>query len=307
MAVELLEKGARSPDEWEQYIREASAENVIIERGRRWLEFYEHCQRDHIVSGGSRFREFAEQRFGYSQPTTARWVAIGKGADELINIVNKLAPDWGAMEAYLRLPENAKQKLLDSGRRIDRTTVTEFLRLAKAGERATVKYPVGKYRVIYADPPWQYSNAQPEYHTEQADHYPLMSLQEICDLPVRELAPEDAVLFLWVTSPILRESFAVVDAWGFEYKAAFVWDKVKHNMGHYNSVRHELLLICVRGSCPPDEQKLFDSVQSIERGAHSEKPEEFRKIIDTLYPHGPRIELFSRGDVPKPWKRWGNE
>jgi N6-adenosine-specific RNA methylase IME4 len=182
------------------------------------------------------------------------------------------------------------------------------VRRIKAGARADVPFPTGKYRVIYADPPWEYGNEQPDYHTEQADHYPLMPLQAVCDLPVVDLALNDAVLFLWVTSPILRESFDVVNAWGFEYKSAFIWDKVKHNMGHYNSVRHELLLVCVRGSCPPDEQKLFDSVQSIERTPqHSAKPQEFRKIIDTLYASGPRIELFNRGGVPDPWQRWGNE
>lgn len=185
--------------------------------------------------------------------------------------------------------------------------VRRAVRRLKAGRPFEVPPPSGKYRVIYADPPWEYVNEQPEYHTEQADHYPLMPLQEICDLPVKDLTMDDAVLFLWATSPILRESFKVVKAWGFEYKSTFVWDKVKHNMGHYNSVRHEFLLVCTRGSCPPDEQKLFDSVQSIERGQHSEKPEEFRRIIDTLYPVGPRIELFNRGGAPDGWVTWGNE
>ena len=95
-------------------------------------------------------------------------------------------------------------------------------------------------------------------------------------------------------------------AWGFTYKAAFIWDKVKHNMGHYNSVRHELLLICTKGSCTPQHVKLFDSVQTIERTKHSEKPEAFREIIDTLYPHGPRIELFARKSV-KGWAAFGNQ
>lgn len=207
------------------------------------------------------------------------------------------------------LPTDKRQRLLEraAAEGWSRRDLVRAARRVKAGARSSVEFPKGKYRVIYADPPWEYGNEQPEYHIEQADHYPLMTLQEICDLPVAELAIEDAVLFLWVTSPILSESFEVVTAWGFEYKSAFIWDKVKHNMGHYNSVRHELLLVCVRGSCTPDERKLFDSVQSIERTEHSRKPEEFRRIIDTLYTSGPRIELFNRGSVPKPWERWGNE
>jgi N6-adenosine-specific RNA methylase IME4 len=86
-----------------------------------------------------------------------------------------------------------------------------------------------------------------------------------------------------------------------------VWDKVKHNFGHYNSVRQELLLICTRGSCTPDVKELVDSVQTIERSTkHSEKPEEFRRIIDTLYPKGPRVELFARAKH-EGWDSWGNE
>lgn len=166
--------------------------------------------------------------------------------------------------------------------------------------------PTGKYRVLYADPPWSYSNTQPDYHTEQRDHYPVMSIAELCNLPVKDMADDNAVLFLWVTSPILEESFRVIRAWGFQYKASFVWDKVRHNMGHYNSVRHEFLLICVRGSCQPDVLKLFDSVQSVERTEHSVKPEEFRTIIEKLYLHGKRLELFARRPAPG-WEIYGNE
>lgn len=34
-----------------------------------------------------------------------------------------------------------------------------------------VALPDGKYRILYADPPWSYGNTQPDYHTEQRDHY----------------------------------------------------------------------------------------------------------------------------------------
>lgn len=167
-------------------------------------------------------------------------------------------------------------------------------------------WPTGKYRVIYADPPWQYSNSQPDYHTIQDDHYPTMPLNEICALPVSELALDNTVLFLWATSPILEDAFKVINAWGFKYKASFIWDKVKHNMGHYNSVRHEFLLIAVKGSCQPDTPKLYDSVQSIERTDHSRKPAVFREIIEALYPYGLKLELFACEKV-EGWDSYGNE
>jgi N6-adenosine-specific RNA methylase IME4 len=134
-----------------------------------------------------------------------------------------------------------------------------------------------------------------------------MSLSELSALDIKSLAADDCVLFLWATSPLLPEALELAKAWGFKYKASFVWDKVKHNMGHYNSVRHEFLLICTKGSGTPQVAKLYDSVQSIERtDKHSEKPEEFRQIIESLYPNGRKVELFARSPHDG-WTCWGNE
>lgn len=168
--------------------------------------------------------------------------------------------------------------------------------------------PTGKYRVIYADPPWKYGDSREslEGTTGASAHYPSMTISELCAMPVTEWADDDAVLFLWVTSPLLFESQTVFRAWGFSYKACFVWDKIKHNLGHYNSVRHEFLLVCTRGSCVPDIPKLFDSVQSIERTDHSVKPKEFREMIDHLYPKGARLEMFARQPT-EGWEVYGNE
>jgi N6-adenosine-specific RNA methylase IME4 len=172
--------------------------------------------------------------------------------------------------------------------------------------------PEGKYTVLYADPPWSYSDKQAvkgDFGTGTGAaecHYPAMTLPQLKALPVADLAAADSVLFLWATSPLLPDALELARAWGFTYKASFVWDKMKHNMGHYNSVRHEFLLLCTRGSCTPQNVKLFDSVQSIERGGHSEKPEAFRQIIETLYPAGRKVELFARKQT-KGWVAWGNE
>ena len=135
---------------------------------------------------------------------------------------------------------------------------------AKAGGVTDV--PKKKYRIVYADPPWDYAgHAQPDYQTARGDYYPVMALDAICDVPVKDWVEDDAVLFVWVPSPLLEKCSGSCTQWGFEYKQCFVWDKIKHNMGHYNSVRHEFLLICTRGACRPDTKQLIDSVQSIER------------------------------------------
>jgi len=166
-----------------------------------------------------------------------------------------------------------------------------------------------KFRVIYADPAWSYSDKQDTPNLGGAQkHYDTMSTQEICSLPVFNISEKDSVLFLWVTSPLLEDAFKVISSWGFKYKTSFVWDKVKHNMGHYNSVRHEFLLIATKGSCVPDNKTLYDSVQSIERNDnHSEKPIEFLNIIDDIYTHGNKLEMFCRNIKKENWFGWGNE
>ena len=166
-----------------------------------------------------------------------------------------------------------------------------------------------KYRVIYADPAWSYNDTCENGGVQSggaSKHYDVMSIKQISDLPVKDITEKDAVLFLWVTSPLLEECFDVIKAWGFKYKSSFIWDKIAHNMGHYNSVRHELLLICTKGSCTPDNKKLYDSVQSIERKEHSKKPVEFVEIINDLYSYGDKLEMFCR-DKKDGWDAWGNE
>jgi N6-adenosine-specific RNA methylase IME4 len=191
-----------------------------------------------------------------------------------------------------------------------RDGLKRFNEVRREQKRAEVtvaaKLPDAKYRVIYADPPWKYGDQLTEDYGPTKFHYPSMTIAELCALPIREMTEPDAVLFLWVTSPLLYEAEPIIEAWGFKYKTSFVWDKVKHNMGHYNSVRHEFLLVCTRGSCTPDAKKLHDSVQSIERTTHSTKPEKFREIIEELYPHGKRLELFARKQS-KGWDVYGNQ
>ena len=203
--------------------------------------------------------------------------------------------------------ENIVNEIIESKKPLTKTAVLRNIAREKVTNTEVI-IPNNTYRIIYADPPWKYSDKK-EYAPQGAaeNHYPTMSILELCEMKLPK-TENNAVLFLWVTSPLLEDSFKIINAWGFNYKTSFVWDKIKHNMGHYNSVRHEFLLIATKGSCLPDTKKLFDSVQSIERtDKHSEKPEEFRKIIDTLYPQGKRIELFARKNNIKNWDLYGNE
>ena len=183
---------------------------------------------------------------------------------------------------------------------------TQIQRAERLANNIIAEWPKDKYRVIYADPPWQYGDERSGMGGA-VDHYSTMSIEDIKALSVKELAEENAVLFMWATAPLLKEAIEVVEAWGFVYKTHVIWNKVKPNMGNYVSPRHELLFIATKGSCTPDVNERPNSVQTIERtGRHSEKPEEFRNIIETLYTYGNKIELFARKSV-EGWEVFGNE
>ena len=73
-----------------------------------------------------------------------------------------------------------------------------------------------KYSVIYADPPWQY--AQKGLHGAAEKHYPTMGIDQLCMLPVAELAAPDSVLFLWATFPQLPDALRLIQAWASSIK-----------------------------------------------------------------------------------------
>lgn len=193
-------------------------------------------------------------------------------------------------------------------------SLAQARREVRRQDMKAVTLPAGKYRVVYADPPWFYGNSgvinDSDGYGRAARHYPSMTIAELCDLDVKSVVADNAVLFLWVTSPLLAECWPVIKAWGFTYKTSMIWDKVEHNYGSYVSVRHELLLICTRGSCLPDHPTpMPDSVISVARSdVHSQKPQAFRDVIDALYAGGAesKVELFAREAAPG-WTTFGNQ
>ena len=166
--------------------------------------------------------------------------------------------------------------------------------------------PTGSYPVVYADPPWRYDFAQSSSR-EIENQYPTMTLEEICDLGVSDLAGEDAVLFLWATTAKLPEALEVLTAWGFEYRTSMVWVKTQIGMGYYARGQHEILLIGARGSLPvPKAENRPPSVLEAPRAAHSAKPAAFRELIEAMYPEHKRVELFAR-EPAEGWEGWGNQ
>ena len=196
-------------------------------------------------------------------------------------------------------------------------TTVGVLRLAKIQQRrqkqkqyGSKKYkatplsalPTNHYGTIYADPPWPYAN-----HASRAaavNHYPTMSIDEICRLPVLERAKTQAHLWLWTTNSFLREAFTVIDAWGFDYKSTLVWIKPQLGLGNYLRVAHEFFLIASRGNLAGRATDQRSWVEH-DRLEHSKKPKVFRTIVEKISP-GPYLELFARSAAAG-WDTWGNE
>jgi N6-adenosine-specific RNA methylase IME4 len=165
------------------------------------------------------------------------------------------------------------------------------------------------YRTIYADPPWNESGGGKICRGAQR-HYPLMKTREICALPVATLAEENAHLYLWVTNNFLRDGFAVCDAWGFRYVTLITWAKDKIGLGQYFRGQTEHCIFAVRGNIPyrtrPDGKRAQGTtLLRAERTIHSRKPEEMRRVIESVSPP-PYLELFAREQVA-PWDVWGDE
>jgi N6-adenosine-specific RNA methylase IME4 len=171
-----------------------------------------------------------------------------------------------------------------------------------------------RYQIIYADPPWQYRNygyadairgVEKEYRT--------MTTEDICALPISELAADDCILFCWGTWTHLPDVLQVIEAWGFEYQTiGFVWVKTNPTgfgffmgMGNYTRSNTEYCLIATKGKPKRIRADILQIVHAPVR-EHSRKPSDMRERIVNLMGDLPRIELFARKRVDG-WDAWGNE
>jgi N6-adenosine-specific RNA methylase IME4 len=178
-----------------------------------------------------------------------------------------------------------------------------------------------KFKVIYADPPWEFKVYSGKGKQRSADrHYDTSSLEAIKALPVAPLADDNCTLFLWGVWPELPGALEVIKAWGFEYKTiGFLWVKTSKGapasisadgqglhwgLGYWTRANSEFCLLATKGS----PMRLSADVHQVivaPVGEHSAKPAEVRERIMRLLT-GPYLELFARRTVPG-WTVWGNE
>ena len=176
-----------------------------------------------------------------------------------------------------------------------------------------------KYNIIYADPPWEYKQSGSKTNSRgmAKQHYDTMTTDDICELPIRKIATEDSVCFMWATFPNIEQALKVMKHWGYIYKsAAFVWVKKNRKsnsnfwgMGAYTRANAEVCLLGISKKTKATKCVKSHAVHQIIEAAvesHSKKPDETRDRITKLLGDLPRIELFAR-QYADGWDCWGNE
>ena len=140
-----------------------------------------------------------------------------------------------------------------------------------------------------------------------------MTLQEILELPVPQLALPKSHLYLWVPNALVLEGLEVMKRWGFTYKTNIVWFKIRKDggpdgrgVGFYFRNVTELVLFGTRGSLRtgrPGRRQV--NIVATRKREHSRKPDELYDLIESCSP-GPYLELFARHHRPT-WSQWGDE
>ena len=172
---------------------------------------------------------------------------------------------------------------------------------------------MGQFGTILADPPWRFSNRSGKVAPEhkRLSRYSTMSLQEITELPIVQLALPRSHLYLWVPNALMLEGLEVMKGWGFTYKTNLVWHKVRKDggpdgrgVGFYFRNVTELILFGVRGklrTLAPGRRQV--NIIISRKREHSRKPDELYQIVEECSP-GPYLELFAR-HKRHGWTSWG--
>ena len=178
-----------------------------------------------------------------------------------------------------------------------------------------IPFPKKKYNIIYADPAWNFINwsKDPNVKGNPNKHYKTMSIEGIKKLPVKEIADDNCILFLWVTDPLLNLQIPVIESWGFKFRTVgFYWikknksnDNFFKGMGYWGRSNIEQCLLATKGRIKRIGANVDKLVVS-ERREHSRKPDCIRHKIIELCGDLPRIELFARQKADG-WDNWGNE
>lgn len=196
-----------------------------------------------------------------------------------------------------------------------------------------------RFDLIYADPPWKYNNPQDYDPARGGMPYPPLDIDSLCSLRLSDICNKDALLFSWATAPKLEEGIRFVKDNGFEYcTVGFIWVKLNKltdiveipvdgkampdvlfdgglysGTGYYTNSQVEYVLIGRKGKMLERLDKKIKQIVFAPVGAHSSKPDEVRRRIDSLVGvNNKKLEIFARMAYKEhaEWPSWvfaGNE
>lgn len=168
-----------------------------------------------------------------------------------------------------------------------------------------------KFDIIYADPPWAYRNKKTggSMKSGAETKYPTMAIDELCALPVRQIAAKNSVIFLWATVPLLQEAFQLMGAWGYKYKTMLTWHKTgRLGLGFWFRGQTEHLLFGTRGNVKAFRLQQVNVIQAPVL-QHSRKPPAFRQMIEQAtasMPSRNSLEIFATQEFTG-WTAIGNQ
>jgi len=292
-------------------------------------EFRDVFRRDRLAAKAWAFalrgEGWTQQRvameLGVSQSTIAEWETDASGSTIDIDSAS-LTPDlrvkipWSERAViYERHRAGERQADIAADYKVSRVRVGQVVakvaaeRTAERDRSADVEgiteTPTNGFRVILADPPWQYAQKSERLNGTTDPHYPTMSADAIAALPVAGVAADDAILLLWTTWPFLPVAMRVIDSWGFRYITGLPWVKVEQvdtqfdgttilnprtGVGFWFRGASEPLLLAKRGT-PARTGVPWDGLLS-DRNVHSRKPDSHYELAESL--GSPRLELFAR-------------
>ena len=199
------------------------------------------------------------------------------------------------------------QEIKKEEKKTERLNQIEEIKIKIEEENLTVENK--KYHVIAIDPPWNYKEkggfSSEDYDSKSnrgAVDYPTMNLEQIKKIELPEA--EDCVLFLWTTHSFLKDSFEILENWGYNYKATLVWDKVKMGLGRTIRMQVEFCLIAIKGNPIINGSSERDIITEARR-EHSRKPEAFYEMVDRMC-IGNKLDYFSRNNRIN-WEHYGAE
>jgi N6-adenosine-specific RNA methylase IME4 len=197
-------------------------------------------------------------------------------------------------------------------------------RLKEDVRTALPKLTIGRYKTIYADPPWDWmqggknavsrvsvvtgkSNRSPIGNTP----YIRLSVKELLALgpAIQRVAAPNSHLYFWTVNKTVPDAAKIIEAWGYRWVTMITWDKGRPGIAKYFQGVTEHCVFAVRGSVPykfvDGKMQQGRTLVAEQKTDHSRKPVAMCEVIERVS-YGPYLELFGRR-VPKNWDAIGLE